>query len=85
MWSWVLSQAQKTQERERENGGGPRGEKSKDIFTSRFFLVTFFADKMFLYILTNYLLNFIKKIKIVTEKVKCMSSPLVKEYLFPRL
>lgn len=46
-------------------------------------MVTFFADKIFLYILTNYLLNFIKKIKTVTEKVKCMSSPLVKEYLFP--
>lgn len=48
-------------------------------------MVTFFADKMFLYILTNYLLNFIKKIKIVTEKAKCISSPLVKEYLFSHL
>lgn len=60
-------------------------EKKVKTFYQQVFLVTFFADKIFLYILTNYLLNFIKKIKTVTEKVKCMSSPLVKEYLFPRL
>lgn len=84
MWSWVLSQAQKTQERERENGVGLEEKKVK-TFLQAGFLVTFFADKMFLYILTNYLLNFIKKIKIVTEKAKCISSPLVKEYLFPHL
>lgn len=73
MWSWVLTQAQKTEERKREKRGGARGEKSKDIFTIRVFC-NIFADTMFLYIVTYYLLNFIKKIKIFTEKGKCISS-----------
>lgn len=59
-------------------------EKKVKTFLPTVFFCNIFADKILLYILTYYLFNFIKKIKIFTEKVVYFLH-LVKEYFFPCL